>query len=54
MVARLEGLRAVRGVRSVAVRGLAMAVAPGAVARRRADVRHDPDVWLRRYGPGGS
>jgi Glycosyl transferase family 2 len=54
MVARLESLRSVRGVRSVAVRGLAMAMAPGAVARRREDVRHDPDVWLRRYGPGGS
>jgi hypothetical protein len=47
--ARLAGARATRGVRSVALRGLAMSVAPGWVARRREKVRYDPEVWLRRY-----
>ena len=52
--ARAAGLKATRGVKSVAVRGLAMALAPRVVAKRRDAVRHDVDVWLKRYGPGGS
>lgn len=48
--ARTAGLRAVAGIRPVAVRGLAMAVAPKRVAARREAVRYDTDVWLRRYG----
>jgi glycosyltransferase involved in cell wall biosynthesis len=48
--ARLAGLGALRGIRPVAVRGAAMAVAPQRVAQRRNDVRYDPEVWLRRYG----
>ncbi len=48
--ARLAGLRAMRGIRPVAIRGVAMALAPRYVARRRAEVRFDPDVWMRRYG----
>jgi glycosyltransferase involved in cell wall biosynthesis len=48
--ARLAGARAVRGIRPVALRGLAMAVAPRLMAQRRAEVRYDPKVWLRRYG----
>jgi hypothetical protein len=27
-----------------------MAAAPRRVAQRRADVRYDPEVWMRRYG----
>lgn len=54
LAARFAGARAVVGIRPVAIRGLAMAIAPRAVARRRCAVRHDPEVWLRRYGPGGS
>jgi glycosyltransferase involved in cell wall biosynthesis len=50
VAARLSGVRAVRGIRPVAVRGLAMAVAPKTVARRRLDTRYDADVWMRRYG----
>ena len=52
--ARIAGLRALRGIGPVAFRGAAMAIAPGHVSRRRERVRDDPDVWLRRYGPGGS
>jgi glycosyltransferase involved in cell wall biosynthesis len=48
--ARLAGVRAARGIRPVALRGLAMAVAPRWVAQRRLAVRFDPEVWLRRYG----
>ena len=48
--ARLAGLRALRGIRPVAMRGAAMALAPRYAARRRAEVRFDPDVWMRRYG----
>ena len=44
--ARAKGLGAVRGHRRVAVRGMAMAVAPRRVARRRAEVRSDPRVRL--------
>ncbi len=50
VAARWAGARALRGIRPVALRGLAMAAAPRLVARRRADVRYDPEVWLRRYG----
>jgi glycosyltransferase involved in cell wall biosynthesis len=46
--ARAAGLRALRGNRSVAVRGAAMALAPRTVAGRRAAVHYDPEVWLRR------
>jgi len=48
--ARVAGLRALRGIRPVALRGAAMAIAPRYVARRRAEVRFNPDVWMRRYG----
>ena len=48
--ARVAGLKATRGMRSVAIRGAAMAVAPKTVARRRQAVRSDTDVWLKRYG----
>jgi hypothetical protein len=48
--ARVAGLRAVTGIRSVALRGAAMAVAPQRVLARRNAVRYDPDVWMRRYG----
>ena len=51
MAARAAGLRARHGIRSVSLRGAAMAVAPRTVARRREQVRYDPAVWLRRYGP---
>ena len=44
------GLRAVLGIRPVALRGAAMAVAPRRVLQRRNAVRYDPEVWLRRYG----
>lgn len=54
LAARILGARAVLGIRPVAIRGLAMALAPRAVARRRLAVRYEPDVWLRRFGPGGS
>ncbi len=50
LAARWAGLRAARGVRPVAVRGVAMATAPKWVARRRVEVRYDPAVWMRRYG----
>ena len=50
LAARWAGARAVRGIRPVALRGLAMAAAPRWIAQRRADVRYDPEVWLRRYG----
>jgi len=52
--ARFAGIKAARGVRSVALRGIGMAVAPRAVARRRQEVRHDVDVWLKRFGSGGA
>jgi glycosyltransferase involved in cell wall biosynthesis len=48
--ARWAGVRAVRGIRPVALRGLAMTVAPRWIAQRRSEVRYDPKVWLRRYG----
>ena len=48
--ARVAGVRALTGIRPVALRGGAMAVAPKWVAARRNDVRYDPDVWMRRYG----
>jgi glycosyltransferase involved in cell wall biosynthesis len=48
--ARLAGLRALRGIRPVAVRGAAMALAPKRVLQRRNEVRYDPVVWMRRYG----
>jgi hypothetical protein len=50
LAARLAGLRALRGIRPVALRGAAMAVAPKRVQQRRNEVRYDPAVWLRRYG----
>ena len=53
MTARVAGLKATRGVRSVALRGLAMAVAPRAIARRREAVRYETDTWMKRQGPGG-
>ncbi len=50
--ARVAGLRAARGgSRRVALRGAAMSLAPRSVARRRARVRFDTDVWLKRYRP---
>ncbi|HVT76079.1 MAG TPA: hypothetical protein VHD87_03535, partial [Acidimicrobiales bacterium] len=48
--ARAAGLRALPGIRAVAVRGAAMALAPKWTVARRNEVRYDPDVWLRRYG----
>ena len=48
--ARLAGLRATTGIRPVAVRGAAMAVAPKWTVQRRNEVRYDPAVWMRRYG----
>lgn len=51
IAARQAGLHALRGIRSVALRGAAMAIAPKAVARRREQVRYTSSVWLRRYGP---
>ncbi|MEY2471887.1 MAG: hypothetical protein QOK28_1216 [Actinomycetota bacterium] len=48
--ARLAGIRALRGIRPVALRGAAMAVAPRLVLQRRDDMRYDPAVWMRRYG----
>jgi glycosyltransferase involved in cell wall biosynthesis len=48
--ARIAGLRAVRGIRPVAFRGAAMALAPGRVQARRDEVRYDPSVWMRRFG----
>ena len=50
IAARRAGLRATRGIRSVALRGVAMALAPRYFARKRAAVRFDPEVWLKRYG----
>ncbi len=48
VAARVAGLRALVGVRSVALRGLAMALAPSTVARRRQEVHYEPEFWLRR------
>ena len=48
--ARLAGLRALRGIRPVALRGAGMALAPTRVLQRRNEVHYDPAVWLRRYG----
>jgi glycosyltransferase involved in cell wall biosynthesis len=48
--ARFAGLRALRGIRPVAVRGAAMALAPRRVQARRDAVRYDPIVWMRRFG----
>lgn len=49
VAARVAGLRAMRGIRPVALRGAAMALAPRSVARRRERVRFTPAVWMRRY-----
>lgn len=48
--ARIAGVRATRGIRSVAIRGAAMALAPTRVAKRRDAVRFDTSVWMKRYG----
>jgi glycosyltransferase involved in cell wall biosynthesis len=53
LAARAAALRALPGIRPVAVRGIAMAVAPKAVARRREKVRYNPSVWLKRYSSSG-
>jgi glycosyltransferase involved in cell wall biosynthesis len=48
--ARVAGLRALLGIRPVALRGAGMALAPKRVLARRNEVHYDPEVWLRRYG----
>lgn len=54
LAARRAGLRALRGIKPVAIRGAAMALAPRTVAKRREAVRFRTDVWMKRYGNKGS